>query len=337
MNVTKTDEDYTIRGNRVHLEYNKKRHTLLISSPSLDATANDMEEELRSLGIYTRVGKVEDREFGEVEQVIVPLKPAASVELRDGSGSLVKRPVSNQFSGSTITKRRGSHRYTSTVNIEYLREIGVEHKDKVSLYAGVKEGHLSFEVVPDSTRPHSMVARMDSTGTIRIPSSIGAIADLDGHGVQWKTENGSLIGITTVPLLEVPISEADALIGGNFVTTISKVSQDGVEHDGKKWSQERHQIYFHKEYVEDLGWKPEQMVDIRFGRMQGELVLLIDGEVRDMYTDGSPSVKRLYQFKNGQYNMYLPNALAYSMGLSESKVEWSAYKKNGGYLVGVPL
>lgn len=396
------DETYEVRGREVTLEYNPETHQVAVSAPGLEqeftSAQQDAQKTLESLGVFTRVADIVDIDGDELT---VTLKPAASVELRDtpeNNKRLLKRPISKQFDGSTISKRRGKYGYHATVGVDDIQSIGLAHRDRAAVYPSVENGFLALRVVPEDS-PHSMVVRTDTTGLLRIPNSLGAAVDLDGHGVKWQIElddfsasdvtlgdashdqlaefadflgvledeggdesvsvddlveaiesrgfsesdisefideggslpgiTGSLYGVTTCELDEFSYTSADA-DEGEF-TTITHVGQDELEHEGDSWSQEHFKSYLRREQVEELGWGPDDYIDIHLGRFgDDELALRLDGEVRPHYIDVdedgdlkmAPCVRKLYKMGNDQLNFYFPNALAHALDVSDKQVFW---------------
>lgn len=327
---TPAGETYEVRGRELELSYDSAAHTLTISSTDIGewfSDGVDPQTALLDLGVYTRVRSLIEQ---SADSVTVALKPAASVELRasaDEGSRLVKRPVSNQFDGSTITKRRNKYGYTATAPMEMLEEIGLEHQQPATVYPTVDDGNLALRVEP-TDGPHSMVTRIDSTGLIGIPNGVASAADLDGHGVEWHVvSDNALYGVTTAELEELSFVGRD----DGADTTLSGVQQENVEHEGKSWSQEHFKCYLRAQHVETLGWSKDMHVDIHLVSVDGQLGMKLTDDVRDRYVevDGegdvvstAPCVRRCYETENNQLNFYMPNGLVHSMGLANERVYW---------------
>lgn len=326
---TPNNDAYVVRGREIVIDYNDEVHSAEIQSEGIAQLIldEDPQESLLKIGIYTRVDGVE---YVSEDKIRVRLKPAASLELRGdekNKSKLLKRPISNQFNGNTITKRRGKYGYTATVGIETLNKLGLEHKEHATVYPFVSDGRLALRVEPAETE-HSMVTRIDSTGLVGIPSGIGSVGDLDGHGVEWELndEEDCIIGYTTAAIDN--ISFTGRRDGSS--TTITKVEQSDVSHDGKSWTQRHYKCYLRSKHVESLGWVDDTYIDMYFVDVNGNLGLKVTDNVRKKYIkkqdDGSvktaPSVRKLYKTDNNQLNFYMPNGIVTSMALGDDKFYW---------------
>ena len=328
--ATPNGDAYEVRGRTLRLTYDEVSHTLAVDADGVGkevTSATNPQAALTELGVYTRIERVGDYSN---DRVVVSLKPAASVELRaseDNRSRLIKRPVSNQFDGNTITKRRGKYGYTATASMELLENLGLDHKEPAAVYSSVNDGSLAFRVEATDA-PHSMITRIDSTGLLGIPNGIAAAADLDGHGVEWELtdDEEALYGKTTRTLPRLSfVGRSD---GAD--TTISRVTQEQVEHNGKSWSQEHFKCYLRADHADAFDWTDGSYVDIGLVNVDGNLGMRLDDDVRPSYIesgdDGStstaPCVRKLYETENDQLNFYLPNGLVHSMGLCDERVHW---------------
>lgn len=326
---TPNNDSYVVRGREIQIDYNTEVHSAEIQSEGIGEliSYDNPQQSLLELGIYTRVDGIEKVTDDKIR---VRLKPAASLELRgsekDGS-KLIKRPISNQFDGNTITKRRGKYGYTATVGMEILKELGLEHKEHATVYPFVSDGRLALRVEPTESE-HSMVTRIDSTGLIGIPSGIGAVGDLDGHGVEWELDeqSNSIVGYTTAAIEDISFTGRR----NGSSTTITKVEQSDVSHEGRSWTQRHYKCYLRVEHVDSLGWRDDMYVDMHFVDVNGNLGLKVTDNVREKYVseqeDGSvktsPSVRKLYETDNNQLNFYMPNGIVSSMELGDDKFYW---------------
>lgn len=328
---TDHNEVYTIRGHEISLDYDSDDHVATVQCGALDAHAEDLGAALEDIGVYTRVQDVRDRRDG---QVTFAIKPASGLELRDENGTLRKRPVSNPTNASAISKQRDSYRYSATVPVDHLNEIGIDKKGQVAFYLSVEDGKLAFRVEPDEDAPHGVMARVETGGLVRIPSVVGAAGDLDGHAVKWETtEDGTLSGVTTLELEDLDTSEDEqsrhAIVG--VAQKSQEVTPSTGEYEGRTWTQEHFQTYIRSEHASALDWEAKDLVDMRFARSGDTLLLVLDSTVRDEYDEDTPCVKRLSAYAKSkgdeeghQLNFYLPNALVYAMRVDVSEtIRWT--------------
>ncbi len=263
------DNVYSVRGRSMQIEYDEAEHTVTFYmadiGSEIDETAG-IQQQLEDLGIYTRVQEPVNISHSFVK---VKLKPAANVELRappeDGT-TLEHRPITKQVSGSTISKRRGKYGYTATVPEDLLRDLyDIDEDAEVSgsvgeaaVYTSLHDGHLCLHVLPEE-RPHSLKARLTSTGQIGVPNGLAAAADLDGHGVDWELANngGALVGHTTFrpDRKSMPVTE-DWRTNPNahpedkhHTAAISHVTQ---QVSGR--TQSHFNVYVKSEFAREMGW-----------------------------------------------------------------------------------
>lgn len=322
---TTTEEPETVhevRGRRVQINYDEDAHTATFHSPDIGHELDqydDPQEGLKDIGIYTRVQNILE---SARNLVTVRLKPAASVELRaspDEGTTLEARPISKQFAGSTISKRRGKYGYTATVGMDLVEELFDIDEDefegsigKAAVYAELHNNRLHLRVEPGDA-PHAMTTRVDSTGLIGIPNGLGAAADLDGHGVNWELiEDGdALLGETTFEpkTMTFPAAVDDPNAhpaDRHHIGAISHVTQE-VEHDDDAWTQTHFTVYVKSGLIEHdgapvLGWgaapglyereeRPtreevlQDYIDIRLVNINGELSLYLTDDLRSKYVD----------------------------------------------------
>jgi hypothetical protein len=299
-----------IQNNELQILYDKNIH---IAEFNIDETPeSDTNAFLEKYGIFTRVDSV----LNSNNKLRVKLKPATSVELRDETGTLKKRPVSNPTDGSVITKQRNSNRFSATVPVDVLDEFGIQDSEKVSLYIDVNSnGNICFTLQKDDS-PHALTARRGSGGEVHIPSAIGTACDLDGHAVYWECHNDKIVGETSVSLEHVEITERDT--SNQYIVSISRKSQD-IEKDGESWSQEHFQTYIRNDAAVELNWNNNDYIDIKMAQSDNNLVLIFSSNIRRGYTEKTPCVKKLNTYNNGnQLNIYIPNAIAHATGMTES-------------------
>lgn len=318
-------ETYDVRGRSVQIDYDEDSHTVTVHSlnirEQLDGITNP-QAQLEKLGIYTRVQQVATITRNHIT---VTLKPAASVELRgptensDKAHTLMARPVSKQFDGSTITKRRGKYGYTATCSMDLMEEVGLDDYDydpidsdserpTAAMYAELIDGRLSLRVIPEDA-PHAMTARIDSTGLIGVPNGLAAAADLDGHGIKWELadDGDSLVGQTTFEPepFEMPPNVDDPNAHSRDQHHRAAVSY--VEQELEDRVQTHFTVYVKRKLIEYdsepvLGWgtdpslfereekpTPEEVlrdyVDVQLVNIDGALGLYVTNNIRPQYVD----------------------------------------------------
>lgn len=362
---------YDVRGRRMQVDYDEDAHTVTIHSPDLgeeiDETT-DPQAQLEDIGVYTRIQAIEEiaRNY-----ITIALKPAASVELRgptensDKLHTLMARPVSKQFDGSTITKRRGKYGYTATCSMELMEAVGLDYDTDgdedprdAAMYAEIRDGALCLRVEPGEA-PHSMSARIDSTGLIGVPNGLASAANLDGHGVDWEVvdDGEALLGTTTFEPdpVDMPEEVDDPEVHPEDVhyrAAISFVQQEWEGH-----TQTHFTVYVPSKLMSLLNWgsdfdlyereeKPtreevlKDYVDIRLVNLEGELGLYLSDDIRPQFIDNvdvedasdsdddlwdasvrtAPCVRKLYRnSKNGQTTFSFPHSLAHALEFTD---EW---------------
>jgi hypothetical protein len=322
--MTTTTEKYEIQGEKYSFEYTPKdRHLQIIKDGRFEKIERTnpklVQENLRSIGIYTRIQHIHAHEKNKIN---VQLKPAASVELRDENGQLVKRIVSSGFEGNVISKRTKGYQYTATISAELLEKVDFTDKQKVSIKPYVENGFLCFSV-SEKNRPPQTTLQIKSTGTgvITIPSIFGAMADIDGHGIKWENQHKELYGKTTVEVTSV----SKELLEDGFTSEIINVKQEEVGE--KEWDQERFQTYFPLEEAVEEHLFEGDCLELEFISVDGELGVKYSICGENVERETAPNIKPIYLFGNGQRNLYLPNALVYGLQWKDRTIQWTVTKE----------
>lgn len=319
--MTKITKQHSIRGEEYKFTYDKETQNLEIVCKNILDSLNieshkTVQQSLQSIGIYTRIQKIHAH---KKDKITVKLKPAASVELRDKNGQLVKRVVSNNFNGNVISKRTTGYQYTATISSDVLKETEFEHKQKVHIKPYLENNYLCFAVSEQDDPPRTTLQiKSTGTGVITIPSVLGSMADIDGHGINWEIETGRLYGRTTYSIPRLDQKETEEV----FTSEVINVKQQGMDNGESFWDQERFQTYFPLESEIEQQITDEMYFELRFISINGELAVQYLLRDQDCKTTNAPHIKPIYLFGNNQRNIYLPNSLVYGLEWDRQTLQW---------------
>lgn len=319
--MSETTEICTIQGVEYTFIYlEQKRQVEIHSKGLLDKlemqTRQSVQETLASLGIYTRIQEVLTQAENEL---MIRLKPAASLELRDKNGQLVQRLITNNFQGNVISKRTTGHQYTATISSAILKETEFEHKQQVCVKPFLDGSSLSFLVFESGDDYPQTTIQVKSTGTgvLTIPSVFGSMADADGHGIQWTAKSGELYGKTTIEVPQIEEQKPKT----EFTSEIVHIKQQEMGDEEKSWNQERFQTYLPVENeIENL--TEETDIELTFASLGGSLAIQYKFDTKQTAKTNAPHIKSIYFFGNDQPNIYLPNSLVYGLGWNNKTLKW---------------
>lgn len=310
----------TLNDSQVTLEYQPDEHTLSVMTSRLserpELLANQVEEELSEIGVYTRVDDVLSATDGTRR---VSLKPAAGVNLYNDK-KLSQRFITQTFDGSAITRKRGTYRYHTTVSKSLLDQLDWHDKERVGCYPYITDdGFVGLEFLKTAP-PHGLSLQLGSTGSLPIPSAIGTAAELDGHQITWEVEGGRLYGETT---REPPLVSASS----SALQRLTRLAQS------KQETQEHFTCYLRKKQAETLGWVDGDYVDIQMVNAGDGWGLLVTDSVRPHLDTSASCVRKIREYKNNQLNFYMPNRLVHGFALTEAALRWGVTADG---LIGVP-